>query len=156
MSYLKASIMGGVDGVITSFAVAAGASIMEEATSTVTVVGFSSVIADALSMGISEYLSSSSEKAITNRTGNPIFLGIICFFSFVVFGTFPLVMFIVSKQKLLACASFSLVELMILGSTQTLITREPLLKGLTKTALLGTCAGLAAYGVGYLASEVDK
>ena len=33
-------------------------------------------------------------------------------------GTIPLVMFIVSKQKMLACVSFSLVELMILGSSK--------------------------------------
>jgi VIT1/CCC1 family predicted Fe2+/Mn2+ transporter len=156
MSYLKAFIMGGVDGVITSFAIAAAASLMQEAIFTVTVVGFSSVIADGVSMGISEYLSSASEKAITSRRGNPLYLAVVCFFSFVACGTFPLVMFLVSKRKLLACGSFSLVELMILGANQTYLTKEPLLKGLTKTALLGTCAGLVAYGVAYIASNVSN
>ena len=64
-------------------AVAAGGSLMQEATSIVTIVGFSSVIADGLSMGISEYLSSFSEKAVTERRGNPVCLGVVCFLSFV-------------------------------------------------------------------------
>lgn len=156
MSVLKAALMGGVDGVITSFAIVAGASLLEEATSTVTVVGFSSVVADGLSMGISEYLSSSSEQAITDRKGNPIWLGIICFFSFVACGVFPLIMFIISTKKLLACASLALVELMLLGTCRTCITKEPLLKGVATTTLLGTCAGLAAYGVAFVASEIHE
>lgn len=156
MSFLKAFLLGGVDGVITSFAVVAGASLLDQASTTVAVVGFSSVAADGLSMGISEYISSSSERAITNRYGNPILLGIVCFLSFVACGTVPLVVFLVSKQKLLATASFSIVELMILGTGQTYITKEPLLCGLTRTTLLGILAGLVAYGIGYLASETEK
>jgi VIT1/CCC1 family predicted Fe2+/Mn2+ transporter len=153
MSYLKAFVLGGVDGVITSFAVAAAASLMKEATSTVVVVGFSSVVADGLSMGISEYLSSSSERAITSRVGDPFWLGVVCFSSFVIFGGIPLLVFLVAKQKLLACACIALVELMILGAGQTQLTREPILKGLLRTTLLGACAGITAYAVGYLASN---
>lgn len=156
MSFLKACLLGGVDGVITSFAVVAGASLLEEASPTVAVVGFSSVAADGLSMGISEYISSASERAITNRHGNPILLGVVCFLAFVACGTVPLAVFLVSKQKLLATASFSIVELMILGSGQTYLTKEPLLRGLTRTTLLGALAGLVAYGIGYLASEARQ
>lgn len=156
MSYLKALVMGGVDGVITSFAVAAGASLMNNATTAVTVVGFSSVVADGLSMGISEYVSSISEEAITQRRGSPMLMGLLCFVSFATFGSFPLVMFLVAKQKLLSCAAFSLVELMILGSCQTFITGQSLLKGLIRTTVLGTCAGLTAYGIAHLARDVDN
>jgi VIT1/CCC1 family predicted Fe2+/Mn2+ transporter len=154
MSTLKACLMGGVDGVITSFAVAVGATFMEDdVTSTVAVVGFSSVVADGLSMGISEYVSSVSEGSVTDRKGSPLLLGVVCFVSFVGCGTFPLVVFLVARQRLLACASFALVELMLLGSGQTYVTREPLLRGLARTSVLGTLAGLAAYGVGYVASR---
>lgn len=154
MSFLKATILGGVDGVITSFTVAASASLLNDASRTVAVVGFSSVLADGLSMGISEYLSSSSERAMTNRPGAPVLLGLTCFLSFVLCGSFPLLMFIVSRQPLLACASFSMVELMLLGSCQALVTKESTLRGLARTSLLGAVAGVAAYALAMLiASE---
>jgi VIT1/CCC1 family predicted Fe2+/Mn2+ transporter len=155
MAYLKASLMGGVDGVITSFAVVAGASLMPEATSTVAVVGFSSVVADGLSMGISEYLSSTSERALTTRRGSPAGLGAVCFLSFVLCGTVPLVVFLGARQKLLACAAFALVELMLLGAGQAVLTREPLIVGLGRAAALGTLAGAAAYGVAYVAHAAE-
>lgn len=152
MSYLKASVMGGVDGVITSFAVLAGASLMDDAMSTAAVVGFSSVIADGLSMGISEYLSSSSEAVLTNRVGRPVALGTVCFASFVVCGSFPVLMFLVARRRLLSCAAFAFVELVLLGAGQTVVTKEPLLLGVFRTSGLGACAGLVAYGVAYVVS----
>lgn len=144
--------MGGVDGVITSFAVVAGASVMDDevVSTTVAVVGFSSVVADGFSMGISEYVSSYSEKVLTRREGNPALLAVVCFVSFVGCGTVPLVVFLLARRRLLACASFALVELMLLGSGQTLVTREPLLRGLVRTSVLGAIAGGVAYGVAHL------
>lgn len=156
MSRLKAFVMGGVDGVITSFSVTAGASLMEEGMKTVAVVGFSSVLADGLSMGISEYLSSRSEASITERKGSPVVLAIICFSAFVTCGCVPLLVFLVSAggRRLLASASFSVVELMLLGVCQSSLTNEERIVGLSRTTLLGLLAGVTAYSVAALVSEV--
>ena len=52
------------------------------------------------------------------------------------------------------CIKTEVVCLCILFSRAAyIITRESFLKSLTKAALLGTCASLVAYGVGYLASK---
>ena len=152
MTILRASILGGVDGVITSFAIVAGSSAASFDRHTVLVVGTSSVLADGLSMGVSEYLSSTSERAASGARGRarPLVLGVACFASFVACGFVPIVVFLLGGQSLLACAMFALVELMLLGSGRTLFTSEPLLAGLVQTTTLGSLAGATAYGVGRL------
>lgn len=155
MTVLRASVLGGVDGVITSFAVVAGASAGDLSRRVVGIVGASSVLADGLSMGISEYLSSSAADAAepSSVATSPRVLGVVCFTSFVVCGAVPLVVYVAS-ESLLSCAMFSLVSLMLLGGARTRATGEPLLHGLGQTAVLGTVAGGVAYAVGRAAAAV--
>tara|TARA_B110001450_G_scaffold254916_1_gene281249 strand:- start:369 stop:848 length:480 start_codon:yes stop_codon:yes gene_type:complete len=151
--YVRASLLGAVDGVITSFAIVAGSDAGKVDSGTVVIIGVSSLFADGLSMGVSEYLSSSSEQKIQGGGEvRPLLLGGACFLSFVVCGVFPILVFVASKEgmRLLACASFSLVELMLLGAARTMYTKEPLLVGLGQTAVLGGAAGGVAYAVGWL------
>lgn len=149
MTVLRASILGGVDGTITSFAVVAGADAGALGASAALVVGASSVLADGLSMGVSEYLSSTSERAAGRDGARPVLLGLACFASFVACGAVPLAVFVLATgRRLLAAAMFALVELMLLGARRTRFTDEPLLVGLAQTAALGAAAGGVAYGVG--------
>lgn len=164
MSVLRASLLGAVDGVITSFAIVAGAHAGDLGEGSMLVVAVSSLLADGLSMGVSEYLSSSSEKerAESVRGGGsvregsiqqarPEVLGVACFASFVSAGAVPILAFVsFANGSLLSCAMFSLVELMLLGAARTRFTGEALLVGLGQTSLLGGLAGGVAYGVGRL------
>lgn len=152
MSLLKSIVMGGIDGTITSFAVAAGASFTDTPRDTAAVVGFSSVVADGISMGVSEYVSSTSEQAVTTRVGSPFVLAIACFSAFAGLGCVPLLVFI-ATENLLSTSMFALVALMLLGAGQTVFTRENVLCGLLRTALLGAFAGGAAVGVASLAAS---
>lgn len=151
-SCLKAAMMGGVDGVITSFAIVAGASFTEESTSTAVVVGVSSLIADGLSMGVSEYVSSVGEAMITDRQGAPWVLGVACFACFVACGAIPLVAFLI--QGLATAAGLSVAVLSVLGVLRARYTRESVVRGLVQTTGLGTAAGAVALGVALLASRV--
>lgn len=153
MSLLRASLLGGVDGVVTSFAIVAGTHAGEMTMDTLWVIGISSLVADGLSMGVSEYLSSSSASAKGEQLQNandasPLSLGVACFVSFVVCGIVPTVLYAITSGRLLAVAMFSLVELMLLGAARTLVSRENVLWGLVQTASLGAVAGAVAYGVG--------
>ena len=154
MSLLRASILGAVDGVITSFAIVAGAHAGELGTSAMLVVAVSSLLADGVSMGVSEFLSSASERAkVVAVSGGmrPELLGVACFASFVSAGAVPIVAFVsFANGSLLSCAMFSLVELMLLGAARTRFTNEALLVGLGQTSVLGGVAGGVAYGVGRL------
>jgi vacuolar iron transporter family protein len=55
---LKPVIFGGLDGILTSFAIVAGAAGGGLSPQVVLILGFSNIFADALSMGVGEFLSS--------------------------------------------------------------------------------------------------
>ena len=148
-------MLGGVDGVVSSFAVVAGSH--AHATSTlnaVLVVGISTVIADGFSMGVSEYVSSSAHLAHERDKGSvrreALVLGFLCFSAFLACGTVPILAYAASGRNLLSSAMFSLATLMLLGAARTRASGEPLLYGLAQTASLGSAAGLVAFGVGHL------
>lgn len=60
--FLKPLIFGGLDGILTSFAIVAGAAGGNMAIPVVLVLGFSNIFADALAMGVGEFLSSKAEN----------------------------------------------------------------------------------------------
>jgi len=59
--YIKSIIYGGLDGIITTFAIVAGISGANMPSNVVLVLGFANLMADGLSMGIGDYLSERSE-----------------------------------------------------------------------------------------------
>lgn len=154
MSTLGSAVLGGVDGVVTSFAIAAGAFAGGFGARTVSVVGFSSLFADGLSMGASEYLSVSAERALQRPSSlAPTRAGAVCFLSFVACGA-PVVLVAVYASSLLVCAAVALLELALLGMGRACTSGEPLHVGLGQTVLLGSAAGGVAYGVGRLVEAV--
>lgn len=60
--YVKSMIFGGLDGILTSFAIVAGAAGGRLPVQVVLVLGFSNIFADAFSMGMGEYLSSKAHN----------------------------------------------------------------------------------------------
>lgn len=61
--WIRPFLLGGVDGIVTSFAIVAGVAAGNLSTSTVFIVGISSLVADGMSMGISEFLSVRSQSS---------------------------------------------------------------------------------------------
>lgn len=59
--YVKLLVFGGLDGILTSFAIVAGAAGVGLSVKAVLGIGISNVLADALAMGVGEYLSTKSE-----------------------------------------------------------------------------------------------
>lgn len=59
---LKPVIFGGLDGILTSFAIVAGAAGGKLSPEVVLILGFSNIFADALSMGVGEFLSSKANN----------------------------------------------------------------------------------------------
>lgn len=60
--YIKAAVFGGLDGIITTFAVVASVAGANLSTGIVIIMGFSNLIADGISMGFGEFVSMQSEK----------------------------------------------------------------------------------------------
>eukprot|EP00559_Dactyliosolen_fragilissimus_P002160 CAMPEP_0184855786 /NCGR_PEP_ID=MMETSP0580-20130426/931_1 /TAXON_ID=1118495 /ORGANISM="Dactyliosolen fragilissimus" /LENGTH=287 /DNA_ID=CAMNT_0027350395 /DNA_START=63 /DNA_END=926 /DNA_ORIENTATION=- len=61
-SALKPIIFGGLDGILTSFAIVAGSAGGSLSPKVILILGFSNIFADALSMGVGEFLSSKAEN----------------------------------------------------------------------------------------------
>jgi VIT1/CCC1 family predicted Fe2+/Mn2+ transporter len=60
--YIKSLIYGGLDGIITTFAVVAGVAGASLSVAVVLILGFANLIADGLSMAIGDYLSTKAEN----------------------------------------------------------------------------------------------
>lgn len=59
--HIKAIVFGGLDGIITTFAVVAGVAGADLSSNFVLVLGFASLLADAVSMGFGEFISAQAE-----------------------------------------------------------------------------------------------
>ncbi len=60
--YIKSAIYGGLDGIITTFAVVAGVAGASLSAGVVLILGFANLIADGISMAIGDYLSTKAER----------------------------------------------------------------------------------------------
>ena len=60
--YIKSMVYGGLDGIITTFAVVSGVAGASLSLKIVIILGFSNLLADGFSMAVGDYLSSKSEK----------------------------------------------------------------------------------------------
>jgi vacuolar iron transporter family protein len=64
--YIKSLIYGGLDGIITTFAVVAGVAGASLSAGIVLILGFANLIADGLSMAIGDFLSTKAENEYNN------------------------------------------------------------------------------------------
>lgn len=60
--FIKSIVLGGLDGIITTFAVVSGATGGGLGTEVILVLGFSNILADAMSMGVGDALSTKAEN----------------------------------------------------------------------------------------------
>lgn len=95
-------IQGGVDGLITTFAVMNGAISTGARLKLVIVLGLVNVIADGFSIGCAKYLSAKAEEELQQKTNpayerypSPFSSGVATFFAFAFSGLLPLIPLIV-------------------------------------------------------------
>ncbi len=62
--YLGETVYGGIDGIVTTFAIVAGSVGAGLSSKIILVLGFANLIADGFSMGVGAYLSAKSEKEL--------------------------------------------------------------------------------------------
>ncbi|XXQ35092.1 VIT family [Plasmodiophora brassicae] len=59
--FMKSVVFGGMDGIMTTFAIVAGSSGANLSPTVVLIIGFANLVADAISMGVGDYVSSVAE-----------------------------------------------------------------------------------------------
>lgn len=147
-------VYGANDGIITTFAVIAGAAGAGFSSAIIIVLGIANLIADGFSMGASKYLSLKSEQSVNtegSEARNPISDGTTTFCSFVLVGALPLIPFLVPAAASHAFVISSIatgVTFFVVGAARSfVIEKNPLSAGLEMLFVGGAASGIA-YALG--------
>jgi VIT1/CCC1 family predicted Fe2+/Mn2+ transporter len=154
--YLPDFIFGGVDGLVTTFAIVSGVVGASLSSSIILILGFANLFADGFSMAISNYLSSKSEEDLNQNLSNKkaIFAALVTFFAFVIIGFIPLFPFVIGfeKNNFILSIILTLIAFSIIGYLKGLISGKSKIISTLQTLLMGALAAAIAYTVGYLLS----
>lgn len=168
--YLREIVYGGTDGIVTTFAIAAGftgASISnshEIAYGAVIIFGLANLFADATSMGVGNFLSNRAAKAAEKANGEnnnkstkepkAIFTALATFLSFVAFGAIPLIPYFLNTSTEDINTSFmssiiaTLFALILLGIVRWKATNDKMLQAIAEIVILGGISAVVAFLVG--------
>lgn len=154
--YIKSFVYGGLDGLITTFAIVMSSVSANLSFSIVIGLGVANLLADGFSMAFGDYISTKSENEaneITNK--DPIKNAFVTFFSFAIFGFLPILIFIISyllKLDNIVQVSFitilTILSLAILGFFKAKINNSSKFKSSIEMSLLGGLVAIIAYFVG--------
>jgi VIT1/CCC1 family predicted Fe2+/Mn2+ transporter len=159
--YIRDLIYGANDGVITTFAVVAGVTGGALSARAVLIVGAANLFADALSMGVGNYLSIRSHEsalAAENRPEEesaPVRHGVATFLAFVVAGCMPLLPYVPGTAEHLRfelSGAVTLATLFAVGASRAAITTVRWWTGGLEMLGLGIGVAAAAYGSGAFAA----
>lgn len=151
--YIKDIVYGANDGIITTFAIIAGAVGASLSSDVIIILGFANLFADGFSMAASNYLGSRSEEALKRRLGRPMLPAVATFLSFITAGFFPLGAYIILPGDGLGTVSIATGSaLFFIGALRGLVIKKSnwVLLGF-KMLLIGGIASIIAYVVGVLA-----
>lgn len=158
-SLLRDSVYGANDGIITTFAVVAGAQGASLAPNIVIVLGIANLLADGFSMASGNYLGIKSEMAFNRakqQTGDevkqfPLMNGITTFSSFVIAGFLPILPFLLKAPDTFTLSAIIVgISLFAVGSLRSMYTKKRWVNGGIEMFLIGGFAASVAYLVGFL------
>ena len=162
--YLPECVYGGVDGLVTTFAIVTASIGIGASSGVILVLGVANVLADAWSMGSSDYLSSHAEAEQGDREHDekpPLYTAFATFIAFVIVGFVPLVPFIValfvpSFESMAAWTSIgaTMITFAIVGYVSGTVSGGDKIKSSLRTLGVGAIAAIIAFGVGYLLKDL--
>ena len=165
-NYLRSLIYGGTDGIITMFNIISGVEGAKMKYSIIFILGFGTLIADAVSMGFSDFLSlkadinyskSQNKKEIIDY--DPKICALITFVSFILFGLIPLLSYLISnkgKANYFKTYIYTIISLFILGTTQSYFTKEKWYISGSYITFYGILASFISFNIGKFMSQFQK
>lgn len=160
--YLPEFVYGGIDGAVTTFAIVAGVVGASLSPAIILILGFANVLADGFSMGISNFLSQTSENDLrgTDRK-NARRTSFATFTAFVTIGLIPLAPYIIAAlfslptTYLFAWATgMTLVAFYGIGYLKGTFTHGRKHRAALQTLGMGAAAAGISYIVGYALSTI--
>jgi len=160
--FIRAAVYGANDGIITTFAVVAGVAGAGLEPQIVIILGIANMIADGLSMGMSDYLGERSEQRMRKNVQGKIeepqlwMTGVLTFIAFVIAGIFPLLPYLMGALGLTVAAGsafpLSVVAtgfaLFATGTARTVVIKGSWIRNGCEMLLIGALAAVVAYGLG--------
>lgn len=160
--YLSEIVYGGMDGIVTTFAVVAATVGAGLDSALVIILGLANLIADGFSMGVSAYLSEKSERALDekeqkNHQGHklPVKVGLATFGFFVLVGFVPVLIYVVDFIFTLGLSNLFLISSLLaagafagIGWLKSYIADESKIMAITETLVLGVIAATVAFFIG--------
>lgn len=171
--YIKSIVYGGVDGIITTFAIVAGVVGAALSANIILILGFANLIADGISMAAGDYLSTKSEieshknkslwktkklrekLKLVDKRKSPIKNATMTFISFIIFGFIPLLAYVLQFFYSNIGNAFgisivlTLIALFVLGAVKSKITNKSWFMSGVETLIIGGIAAGVAYGIGF-------
>ena len=165
--YVGDLVYGANDGVVTTFAVVAGAMGALLPQGVIIIIGLANLLADGFSMGASNYLALRSEKelrdaqgdqgSLDKQDGNTSHLvqhGVITFVAFVVAGSIPLIPYLFSmgnpQTSFVLSGVLAAVTFWVVGAARTLLTGGNPWKAGAEILVIGSMASAAAFAIGWV------
>jgi VIT1/CCC1 family predicted Fe2+/Mn2+ transporter len=158
--YLPELVYGSIDGIVTTFAIVAGAAGAQFSPAVVLVLGVSNVFADGFSMASSNYLSVKSEIERDNNAETmhtPMASAVATFGSFIAIGLIPILPYIygfvfsdIESNLFLWSVVATFVAFIFVGFMRGTVSHRKNIYTIGETLLLGIVAAIIAYGVGAL------
>lgn len=158
-SLLRDAVFAANDGIITTFAVVAGAAGASLSSTVVLILGFANLFADGISMASGNYLGIKSEieyqKAKQNNyrhEHSPLKHGFVTYVFFILAGLLPLLPYVFNLDSKFLLSAFVVgIALFGVGCLRGLYTgKKTWLAGGIEMFLIGGTAALVAYSIGFL------
>lgn len=147
-------VYGANDGIITTFAVIAGASGAGFSATIIIVLGIANLIADGFSMAASKYLSLRSEQSVDQKGSkgrSAVQDGTATFIAFVVAGALPLAPFILpgtADNAFMVSAVAAGIAFFLVGAARSLVIPKHAILAGFEMFIVGGAAASIAYGLG--------
>jgi vacuolar iron transporter family protein len=161
--YIRDTVYGANDGLITTFAVVSGVAGGALSISAVLVVGAANLAADGVAMGVGNLLAIRSDERAREAANLPELEaypwkhGIATLTAFVVAGTIPLLPYLLPVADRLAWSTaLTFLALFALGASRATVTTDRWWKSGLETLGLGLVVAAAAYGAGALGAAVIR
>lgn len=154
-AYIGDFVYGANDGIVTTFAVVAGAAGALLSPGIVVILGFANLLADGLSMGASNFLAIRTEHELAKTRRElvtPFQHGLVTFGAFITAGVVPLLPYLFgfsSTQQFFISSFLAALMFFGVGAARTFVTKGSFLKAGFEVLLIGGVAAFVAYGVGW-------
>jgi vacuolar iron transporter family protein len=158
--YIRDLVYGANDGLITTFAIAAGVTGAQLSASVVLILGVANLLADGFSMGASNYLSLRSEGDVAKLVPKTVALrhGTATFIAFIVAGSVPLMAYVTPAEQAVdrfpLALALTMLALFGVGAARTFVSDRRWWHGGLEMLSIGALAAAVAYGVGWLLARL--